>query len=259
MALFNIDFRSEYLGMNTNMVVVMPQKPIINIESERNSNEKIKTLYLLHGKSDASSGWTRMTAIERYARDMGIAVVMPNAHDSWYTNMSCGFRYFDFVAKELPKICHQFFPQLSTEAKDNIIAGNSMGGYGALKIALNYPEMFGFVGCFSGAFNFEKYIRENNATNDKYWTAVFGDVDKIKESENDIFCLVKKQASIVKNIPIYMWCGEQDYWFDSSEKMGALLKEYNYNVTYNHSEGGHNWGCWDEQIKIFLDWLKGII
>lgn len=259
MASFSIKFYSQELGMNTQMEVIIPQAVSSSWgKGDVYESQKIKTLYLLHGHSDCENGWKGLTSIERYAREMGVAVVMPFAHNSWYCNMKYGFKYFDFVAKELPKICRYFFPQMSAKREDNIIAGNSMGGYGALKIALRCPETFGYVGCLSGAFNANEIV--NNINIENYFEAVFGGQDEYENSENDVFSLVKNfDDKEVKKPPIFMWCGKQDGivgLYNANEKMYKLLKEKNYDVTYSCTDGTHSWDFWDLNVKKFLEWYK---
>lgn len=93
---------------------------------------KHPTLYLLHGLSDDHTIWLRRTSIERYVASMGLAVVMPAVHRSFYTDMDKGYRYWTFISEELPALARSFFP-LSDKREDNFAAGLSMGGYGAFK------------------------------------------------------------------------------------------------------------------------------
>ena len=141
MALIHVDFFSEVLGMSSQMEVILPQQTEgqIGIGHVEKQN-KYPVLYLLHGMTDNQTIWTRNTSIERYAAEHGIAVVMPNAHLGWYTDMQYGFDYFTFFSEELPTLCERFFPCISNDPKDRFVTGNSMGGYGAFKLGLTCPE-----------------------------------------------------------------------------------------------------------------------
>ena len=59
-------------------------------------------LYLLHGLSDDDTIWLRRTSIERYVAPLGLAVVMPQVHRSFYTDEAYGGRFWTFVSEELP-------------------------------------------------------------------------------------------------------------------------------------------------------------
>ena len=89
------------------------------------------------------------TELVKCADEMGIAVVMPNGHLSFYTDMHVGMPYFTFITKELPAICRSFFPNMSDKREDTFVAGLSMGGYGALKCGLRAPEVFSHAAALS--------------------------------------------------------------------------------------------------------------
>ncbi len=142
MALIQCQFYSEVLGLSTSMHVILPQetRSQIGLEGKQGTGPH-PTLYLLHGLSDDDSIWLRRTSIERYVASLGIAVVMPQIHRSFYTNMEQGGAYGTFISEELPTLARSFFP-LSAKREDNFVAGLSMGGYGAFKLALQHPERF---------------------------------------------------------------------------------------------------------------------
>src|SRR4029079_1126758 len=91
--------------------------------------------------SDDDSIWLRRTSIERYVADLGIAVVMPQVHRSYYTDEAYGRPYWTFLSEELPRVASGFF-RLSPRREDTFVAGLSMGGYGAFKWALRQPWRF---------------------------------------------------------------------------------------------------------------------
>ena len=143
LALLHVDFFSQALGFGTNMDVILPQRTRGQIGMEGEADQRpYQTLYLLHGMSDDHTAWQRRTSIERYVAPLGLAVVMPAVQFSWYTDLPSGSRYWAYIHEELPAICREFFP-LSDRREDTFVAGLSMGGYGAMKIALADGEHFG--------------------------------------------------------------------------------------------------------------------
>lgn len=127
MALIQCQFYSEVLGLSTSMNVILPQatRSQIGLEGKQGTGPH-PTLYLLHGLSDDDSTWLRRTSIERYVASLGLAVVMPQVHRSFYTNMEQGAAYWSFISEELPALARSFFP-LSDKREDNFVAGLSMG------------------------------------------------------------------------------------------------------------------------------------
>jgi len=111
--------------------------------------EPLKVLWALHGMTADHTSWLYSTPVEVLAEKYHLCVVIPNADLSFYVDMAYGADYRTFIAEELPQFLRRYFP-LSAKPEDNIIAGNSMGGYGAFEIALNYPDVFGTAVSLSG-------------------------------------------------------------------------------------------------------------
>ncbi|MDU2778559.1 MAG: alpha/beta hydrolase-fold protein, partial [Staphylococcus epidermidis] len=132
MAHITLNYLSKTLGMHQMINVILPEDKSY---FDTNENAKpLKTMLLLHGLSSDTSSYMRYTSIERYANTHQLAVVMPNADHSFYSNMAYGHSYYDYIL-EVYDYVHQILP-LSKKREDNFIAGHSMGGYGAIKFAL---------------------------------------------------------------------------------------------------------------------------
>ncbi len=251
MALCNVDFFSEALGMQTQVLVVLPQKNLageIGIHSAV-KKERFKTLYLLHGLSDDNTIWLRRTSIERYATAYGIAVVMPCAHKSFYCDMKYGLNYYQFIAKELPKRMNEFFG-LSMEREDNFVAGLSMGGYGALKIGLRECDSFCAAAGLSSAIDL------NRRFGDVTYKAIFGDSEFVPPEDN-LFILAEKCADNPNRPRLFMGCGTEDGLYRENVAFRDKLNALGYDFTYRESHGVHCWEFWDEYIQYVLEWMFG--
>jgi S-formylglutathione hydrolase FrmB len=258
MAFIQCDFFSDVLGMSSSMNVIIPEnrENRIGIKTRANQN-KFPVLYLLHGLSDDHTVWMRRTSIERYANKFGLAVIMPNVHRSFYTDMVYGNDYFTFISKELPQIAEKIFP-LSTERKNTFIAGLSMGGYGAFKLALNQPERFAAAASLSGALNLAENAERADERDELYqeFKLIFGDLDKVKNTDNDLFYLLKKLKGEKKKIPkLYQCCGTEDFLYQDNLKFRVFCRKNKINLKYEEESAVHEWGYWDKKIKAVLKWL----
>ena len=147
------DFFAESLSLSTSMTVLLPQRAEGQIGMVGTREEApAPVLYLLHGMSDDDTIWLRRTSIERYAAELGIAVVMPAVQRSFYNDEAFGRAYWTFVADELPALVGRAFT-VSHEPADTFVAGLSMGGFGAFKLALLRPHQFAAAASLSGALD----------------------------------------------------------------------------------------------------------
>lgn len=260
MAFLQVDFFSDVLQMCMQMNVILPQKTSkqIGLPGVR-MDGKYPTLYLLHGMSDDHTIWMRRSSIERYASLLGIAVVMPSTHLGWYTDMKHGLPYWTYISEELPEICRSFFPNMSERREDTFAAGLSMGGYGALKLALGAPKTFGAAASLSGAADIVQ-IYGMRATASAHQISVFqnafGELDELRGSGNDLFALAETcKASGYPLPPLFLWCGTEDFLLSANRSARDVFRQKGFPVTYTESPGDHSWHCWDEQIRNVLKWL----
>jgi putative tributyrin esterase len=247
MALLQVDFRSELLEADVSMNVILP--------NDRNENTPTKVIYLLHGYSGNHTNWIRLSAIERYVRDRQIAVIMPDMGNSFYTDMAYGFPYFTFLTDELPKKVQSFF-NLKPNQEDTYIAGLSMGGYGALKCALTYPERFHKAVSLSGALDAARLYETAKEKKPRlYYETIFG-IDHIKNTKHDLFYLITESKKHNKSFPaIYIACGLEDYLYEDNVKFVEHLQKNQVKHTYIESKGAHTWDYWDQHIEKALEWM----
>ncbi len=247
MALIDLKIFSESLGMQTSVYVVIPQRSTrgeIGI-SGGSKAEKYKCLYLLHGLSDDQSIWMRRTSIERYATNHGICVVMPSGARSFYSDMKYGQNYYTYIAKELPIIIEDMF-NISTAREDRYIGGLSMGGYGALKIALREQ------GRYAAAFGLSPVSDIHNKIFADTLIPVFG--GEIPD-DADIFRLASLHNTDEVKPMIYITVGTDDFMYQDTLRLNKHLESLNYDYKYAQTPGSHSWSLWDTTVQSALDWI----
>ena len=248
MALFHLVYFSDVLGVQTPVDVIIPEgKQGIGVDTAGEENLPA-VLYLLHGYSDDQTIWQRRTSVERYAASHNLAIIMPGVNHSFYCNEEYGERYWDFVSEELPRIMHRFF-RLSDKPEDTFVAGLSMGGYGAMKLALNQPERFGAAASFSGAVDIASTRQRHNHN----WKRITGG-KSIKGTENDLFHMLKVNGEAPHKPRLYVSCGTADFLYGQHKKFIPALKKAGWDVTsYEEPDATHEWGFWDQEIRKFIE------
>lgn len=253
MALVRCDFFSETLGLGTSMTVLLPEAAAgqIGMGGSRGDGD-FPTLYLLHGLSDDDTVWTRRTSLERYVAELGLAVVMPQVQRSFYTDEVWGRPYWTFVAEELPRVARSFF-RLSPDPARTFVAGLSMGGYGAFKLALRHHGRFGAAASLSGVLDLAERLRDPAWPEDpRMWQRIFGDPPSVEGTDDDLLHLLGKVADPP---PLYLTCGTEDALYPGNVRFRDACAARGVPLVADFGPGEHEWGYWDAKIRDVLAWL----
>lgn len=259
MALFHCNFLSKALFSNTEATIFIPSMRFGDIAGGEpypyRPGRKYPVLYLLHGYSGDHTDWITRTNILGFAEDRQLAVVMPGVMDSYYCNMAQGKDFWTYVSEELPLFMESMFP-ISGKREDTFVAGLSMGGYGAMRLALLQSERFAAAATLSGFLDVSQTRGETLQAIARSYKKAFGEGDPVG-TKNDLLFLMEECTKNGTILPrIYQACGTADDLLDGNRKFHAKAKESGIDITYIEEEGaGHEWGFWDRQIKQVLDWL----
>jgi putative tributyrin esterase len=258
MAHLRCDFFSDALGLSTSMTVILPQPTRGQIGlAGKASDEPPPVLYLLHGLSDDDTTWLRRTSIERYVAELGWAVIMPQVHRSFYADGVYGGRYWTFVSEELPGIVSRFF-RVSTARADTFVAGLSMGGYGAMRLALRQPDRFAAAASLSGVLDLKALVAAGleNPIDPAMFTRIFGPGTSVTQ-DDDLLGLVRRADP--KSLPaLYVCCGTEDVLLPLNHSFVAACTEAGVPLTTSWTAGEHDWAYWDEEIVGVLDYFEGL-
>jgi S-formylglutathione hydrolase FrmB len=249
-----VDFFSDSLALSTSMTVLLPQRTTTQIGMTGAAIEgPPPVLYLLHGLSDDDTIWLRRTSVERYVAPLGLAVVMPQVHRSFYTDEVYGRRYWTFLSEELPELVASWF-QVSQRREDTFVAGLSMGGYGALKWALRRPERFAAAASLSGAVDVAGLRTSRRRPEDpRMFDRIHGDASPAG-TDDDLLALLGR-ADPADLPALYVCCGEQDELIGDNRALVEACSAASVPVTASFGPGEHDWAYWDATIQDVLAWL----
>lgn len=248
MALFQVAFRSNALKVDTYFNVILP---------ESCPEQDIPTLYLLHGMYAGHTYWVRKTCIEQYANERGIAIIMPDGENSFYTDMKHGKRFFTYLADELVDYTRRVF-KLSHKREKTFICGLSMGGYGAVRTALKRPEQYA-AASLSGCLDIVSRVQTCEWTDEA--AAIWGDNYKniLAGSEADLFWLIKSFPDSAPRPRIYSACGLQDKLYGNNLSfrnfMNTVGKEKRFDFKYEEGDGVHNSEFWNRWVVPAIDFM----
>ena len=258
MGIFSGNFYSESLAMTTRIQVIFPDlsndvTPVITGTP--------RVLYLLHGLGGDCEEWTRFSKIEYYAKKYNFIIILPEVQRSFYCDTSYGPRYFTYIADELPAICSRWF-RLEDARENTFIAGESMGGYGAMKAALSRPQRFAAAASLSGALDYGALCRrvmsgEWSDMLPRELKAINGP-SGLPGGEDDLQELLAGAAGAALRPRLIQLCGTEDFLYEDNQNFRKAAEKSGYGITYLEGPGDHEWPYWDKAIQHAFQFFCGL-
>jgi S-formylglutathione hydrolase FrmB len=252
---------SEILRFTTQVDIAIPQYGLSERRAGKSpeeyycSDNKLPVMFLYHGGTGISSDWFRFSRIEELSDAKKFIVVCPTAQNSCYMNMAYGPRWFDFINIELYDMVHSMFPA-SADPKKNFAVGLSMGGYGALKSALTFPEKFAYGAAMSSAAYIPQEAAQGIIPLADGGIAMLGEQDKILGSENDLFAVSERLKKSGRPLPkLFSACGTEDFTYKGNVLFKDHLLSLGFDLTWAEDPGSHTWDYWNDHIRMICDWL----
>lgn len=240
-------FHSASLNRDMPYRVVMPASVPAGV--------KLPTVYLLHGGDGNFRDWTNYSDVARFA-ERGLILVMPDGDESYYTNSADHpqQRYEDYIVKDLIADVETRFP-VAGDSAHRAIAGLSMGGFGAVKLSLKYPQLFSFAAGLSSALDVpSRPFSIHRWGQWRHHRSIFGPPGGAVQRANDPFVLVRS-ADPAQTPYLYLTCGDGEGLLPSNRNFARLLEERHFAHEFHVVHGGHNWNQWNARLDDCFDSL----
>jgi len=199
--------------------------------------------YLLHGLSDDYSAWLRWTKLELYVRELPLIVVMPDGGRSFYCDATEGPAYERAIVEDLIGFVDRHFHTIPN-GRGRALGGLSMGGYGAMKLALKFPDRFRSVVAHSGAHALLRETIHDDLGPEL--GRIFGTEEARRT--NDPFRLAE-QLGPGQAPAIRFDCGVDDFLIEHNRALHQHLTELGLPHEYEEFPGGHEWPYWDVHVR----------
>lgn len=240
---------SSAMNKDVNNLVMLPDA----YDGER----AFPVIYLLHGHDMKYFEWLRVQRdLPELATKYGVILICPDAANSWYWDspVNPAMRYETYVAQELPAYIKEHYKTID-DRQARAVTGLSMGGHGALWLAIRHRDTFGACGSMSGAVDIRPFPDEKWNIADalgKYednpdrWAehTVMTQLDKIRPGE----------------LTIIIDCGTDDFFYEINENLHRALLERNIPHDYISRPGAHNGRYWRNailyQLLFFAEYFK---
>ena len=231
----------------------------------KDTARRYPVLYFLHdawgGAGSLDSSGVAAKLEDRMSRGLlpEFLVVAPGAPGSWFSDSRDGVhRYEEFLTGDLiAQVEKRYRVRAGQNARG--ITGISMGGYGAFKIALKHPDLYGSVSSLSGALvpmEWDDLARYNAFAR---WTLkrVFGSSRQDNSlARNDVWEILRELHFDTPPFAAHLRAGAQDiYGLDGvAAQFGVFLTEHGVPASVVLEPGGHDWAYWRRAMLSIAEW-----
>jgi S-formylglutathione hydrolase FrmB len=241
-------FPSKVLGRDWKYGVYLPPS------YASSPGKKYPVLYFLHGLFEDETRWSTRGGTDQIMTKMiadgkigEFIVAIPYGGTSFYTNTRDGSEKWEDA------IVNEFIPMIESTYRVNAtrmnrgISGTSMGGYGALKIAMKHPDLFGSASAHSAVLLQDLSAAKVSAGRLQRFQALFNKIYGINEDltywEANNPMTLAKDTKKLNGLKLYFDCGtEDDYGFDlGARQLDEMLTKAGYAHEAHLYPGNHGW------------------
>jgi S-formylglutathione hydrolase FrmB len=243
---------SEAMQRDIPAIIITPD----NYQEE--DEQRFPVVYLLHGYSDDYSGWiSKAPGVDQLADRHQLILVCPDGgYDSWYLDspVEDSSQYETHVAKEVVTYVDEHYRTVA-QPSGRAITGLSMGGHGALFLAIRHLDTFGAAGSMSGGVDLTYNINNWN---------IKGKLGPYEQNPLrwDSLSVVNMVPSLsAGQLALIIDCGVDDFFFRINQNLHEILLEEQIPHDYIERPGAHNWPYWTNavayQVLFFRKFFDG--
>lgn len=222
--------------------------PVAVVVPDGYGEDRVPTVYLLHGYGDNHlNGYLGRTDVRDYADLIDALVVIPDGGTSWYFDspVDPACRYETFVAKELVAHVDSCYRTVASR-EGRAITGLSMGGHGALYVAIRNQNVFGAAGSMSGGVDFRPFPER--------WDIKKRLGEKASHPEN------WERNTVIAQLPrledgalrLIVDCGTEDFFYEVNCNLHEALAARKIGHEFTTRPGAHNWNYWRRSLRDHL-------
>jgi putative tributyrin esterase len=244
----DVKFHSAALSRDMEYRAIFPRDAI--------ADEKLQAIYLLHGGGGGFRDWSNYSNVAQYA-EHGLVLIMPEGDSSYFVNEaeSPQDRYEDYIVSDLISDVERRFP-VGPGRINRAIVGVSMGGFGAINLALRHPDLFEFAGGISPAIDVPgRPFSIKRISQWRRFRKIFGPWQGQFQKENDPFLLVRSTDQ-TRAPYLFLACGDQEGLLPANGEFAKLLEERRIKYEFHVVPGRHDWNQWNRQIPSLFSSLS---
>lgn len=241
-----IEVPATYIESPMKCTVILPE------QYAENDSVCFPVLYLLNGYGGDYTSWPLLQpGLDSLATQYGMIFVCPSGRDSWYWDspIDSTMQMESFFVNELIPYIDANYRTIA-DAKYRAITGLSMGGHGALWLAIRHSDLFGSVGSTSGGVNILPFVKANP----RRWKMAKSLGDYVGNEELWERCTVINLVDSLKpgQLNIIFDCGVDDFFAGVNDDLHEALKARKIAHDYISRPGNHTQSYWRNAILFQL-------
>ncbi len=239
--------RVDTLTITTEMLPRPMKVTLVTPDAAADKAKKFPTVYLLNGYSGDHRSWISLQPRLKDLSDLyGMVFVDPDGMDSWYfdSKVNPKMKMETFITTKLVPFIDQHFPTIN-DPSQRAITGLSMGGHGAMWLALRHPDIWKNCGSTSGGINLANIGKKY-----KIPKALGENASTKTLADHSVSTLIKTITPGQNNI--IFDCGSSDFFNKINVDMHQKMLELKIPHDYISRPGGHSQPYWANAILFQL-------
>ena len=245
-----VEIYSEGMKKRIKNIVILPDG------YDSLAEEKYPVIYLLHGYGGGYESWLNQTkpSLPTEATKRGVIFVCPDGDNSWYWDSPVDpkMKYDTYISYELVSYIDSIYQTIPSPS-GRAIAGASMGGHGALWLAINHPDVFGACGSISGCVDIRPF---SDNWDMKKWLGNY----KSNKARWNQYTVINLLDKIKPEMLIILDCGVDDFFYTVNEDLHKQMMGKKILHDYITRPGNHSHAYWsnaiDYQIQSFSKFFR---
>lgn len=224
-------------------------KSVVIVPENYSKKKHYPVVYLLHGYSDNYAKWVKtVPAIKNLSTEHQMIIVCPDGgYSSWFMDspIDSAFQYESYITKDLLSYVDSHYATIANR-NGRAITGLSMGGHGALYLAIRYKQLFANAGSMSGGVDLR-------SSSKKYDIAKrIGNIETSSDEWDNRSVVNMVNSLKNKELNLIIDCGVSDFFYQINSALHRRLMTLNIDHDYIERPGAHNWEYWTNSINYQL-------
>jgi len=224
-------------------------KTVVIVPENYVKSKSYPVVYLLHGYSDNSTKWVKtVPAIKDLSTKHQMIIVCPDGgFSSWYFDspVDSSYQYESYITKDVVKYVDTHY-STKTDKRWRAITGLSMGGHGALYLAIRNRNLFGSAGSMSGGVDLQSLYQKYDVSKRIGTVELHPEEWKNRSVVNMVDDLKNNELNLIID------CGVADFFYEINSNLHRKLMFLKIDHDYTERPGVHNWKYWTNAINYQL-------